>query len=179
MKNNPFRLVISGCLIPICFGSTREYELKKLPRLSRRCLTVGLLNKVNALMSSAKVTDVNTIQNAPASKYFGKKATGTAGAYFDKKQPVAGGAYTFIGKASGITGIYRRGGATGMSVSLKLHEVTHLAYPVGSDLDISLAALLEVRYSPGADLDATATNASKALGRYFESGCNMKNRNRR
>lgn len=66
-----------------------------------------------------------------------------------------------------------------MSDGLRTHETAHLAYPIGADLDISLAALLGVIYPPGKTKKDTAQNASDALSAYFNSRCSMKNRSRR
>lgn len=141
---------------------------------------VGLLGKVQALFNTP-IIDVNTIQNRPASQYFGTQGTAglTAGQYFDQIQPNAGGAFTFIAGSSGITGIYRRGGGAGMPDQLRTHEVAHRAYPVGSNLDVSLAALLGVIYPAGKTRKETEQNASAALSAYFSSDCSMKNRSRR
>lgn len=112
--------------------------------------------------------DVNTIEDEDASKYFGSEATGTAGTFFDNFTHAA---HTFIGRKSGKTGIYSRGGRDGMAISVRLHELAHLSFPYGRNLDISLANKLRVKYKKGKNGKETGANATKALSTYFNGGC--------
>ena len=66
-----------------------------------------------------------------------------------------------------------------MPITLQMHEATHLAYQVGDNLEVSLAALLGVKYHVGKTKKDTGKNAGDALSSYFNSGCYMTNRNRR
>ncbi len=148
------------------------------PECEKDLAKVNRLGKVKALMKSP-VVDVNLIKDKLASTYFGKQNTPTLSVeeYFKKAQPSLTGALTVIFQGKGA--IYQRGGEAGMSPKLKLHEVSHLAYPVGPDLDVSLADLLGVKYHMGLNAEQTGRNASHALSTYFNSDCFTRNITRR
>jgi hypothetical protein len=99
----------------------------------------GLLGKVTSLANTAQVYDVNSLQDARGSTYVDGLARGreTLGKWFDRTTP-SRGAHTVVRVPA--TGIYIRGGegAFAGNLYLELHEMTHLAYPVGRDLDASL-----------------------------------------
>jgi hypothetical protein len=131
----------------------------------------NVLGKLSKLADTTVFYDVNISQNAPASKFFGPKAVGTLGQFFDSHTP-QGGAYTAVRVPK--PGIYTRGGpatfAGEAGLYLELHEMTHEAYPVGTDLDASLGARLglAIRGLPGGGKE----NWSQAVSRFFNSKCN-------
>ena len=135
--------------------------------VSENCVKVlknkGLWNKILKADKNATFFDVDKIQDQPASKYFGSKGTKglTVGQYFDR---LGHDAFAFVRGSGGITGIYSRGGEDSLSPNLRLHEVSHLAYPVGSDLDISLARKLGLQVNKG-------QSASSAISNYFKNDC--------
>lgn len=135
--------------------------------VSENCVKVlkakGLWDKILKTDKSAKFFDVDKIQDEAASKYFGSKGTKglTVGQYFDK---LGHDAFAFVRGSSGITGIYSRGGKDSLSPNLRLHEVSHLAYPVGSNLDTSLASKLGLQVNKG-------QTASNAISNYFKNDC--------
>jgi RHS repeat-associated protein len=130
-----------------------------------------LWEKILKAEKSTKFYDVDKIQNQKAEKYFGKNKTTkglTVGDFYDNLDV---NAYAFIagavaGKPDGKTGIYSRGGENGLKPTVKLHELAHLAYQVGRNLDISLAKKLGL--NPSAK---TGLAASIALNDYFDNGC--------
>jgi RHS repeat-associated protein len=144
-----------------------------LQTMSRDCKEAlkrvpGVLGKLAMLANTAQIYDVNKIQSEPASRYFGAGAgRQTVGQYFERKAP-PGGALTVVGVPR--PGIYVRGGESAFATGeggmyFLLHEMTHLAYPRGGDLDASLGRQLGVvrRRLPGGDRETW----SQAVSRFF------------
>lgn len=129
---------------------------------------VGLLGTVSNLANTAQVYDVNNLQNARASTYVDGLAIGreTLGQWFDRETP-KGGANTVVRVPH--AGIYIRGGESAFvgHMYLKLHEMTHLAYPVGRNLDASLGSKLGLTKGPN-------ESWSDAVSRFFSSQCTKK-----
>lgn len=126
----------------------------------------GLLGRVTSLANTAQVYDVNNLQNARASRYVDGLARGreTLGQWFDRTTP-SGGAHTVVRVPR--PGIYIRGGESAFVGRdyFKLHEMTHLAYPRGTNLDASLAGALGV-------VRRGSETWSQAVSRYFSNTCN-------
>lgn len=139
----------------------------------------GLLKKVESRWNTAKIYDVDKIQDQKGQDYFGKRAAGmTVGEYFDRRAGTdPGDAFVYTswatGKATarGRPGIYARGGEVGMGDDVRTHETAHLAWPRGRDLDISLAAKLKVPYEKTKDAKQNGENASNALSEFFRNDC--------
>ncbi|MFN2533002.1 MAG: S8 family serine peptidase [Pyrinomonadaceae bacterium] len=128
----------------------------------------GLLGTVSNLANTAQVYDVNNLQNARASTYVNGLARGreTLGQWFDRNTR-SGGANTVVHVPH--SGVYVRGGESAFAghMYLELHEMTHLAYPVGRDLDASLGRKLVL--TKGAN-----ESWSDAVSRFFSSQCTKK-----
>ncbi|HZE71872.1 MAG TPA: hypothetical protein VE135_20375 [Pyrinomonadaceae bacterium] len=129
---------------------------------------VGLLGKVTSLANTAQVYDVNSLQNARGSTYVDGLARGreTLGQWFDRTTQ-SGGAHTTVRVPH--VGIYIRGGESAFAgnLYLELHEMTHLAYPIGRNLDASLGSKLGL--TKGA-----SESWSDAVSRFFNSQCTKK-----
>jgi RHS repeat-associated protein len=128
----------------------------------------GLLGKVTNLANTAQVYDVNSLQNAGASKYVDglAKRGETLGQWFNRTTS-SGGAHTAVRVPR--AGIYISGGESAFAgnLYLELHEMTHLAYPVGRDLDATLGRKLGL--TKGAN-----ESWSDAVSRFFNSQCTKK-----
>jgi hypothetical protein len=120
--------------------------------MSQNCIEalnqVGLLGFVDAMANSLKIFDINTIASQLALNYVGPQAGNQAiGSYFSNL-PVDL-ARTIVNVPQ--PGIYVRGGASrfdgGDNMYWLLHEASHLAYPNGKQLDISLAKKLSIPYT--------------------------------
>jgi len=151
-------------------GSSSVGQVSIPPKCAEALKKIGLFKKTQDALKNDEIIDVDKIQNARGSDYFGARAGDlTVGQYFDS-QTRAGQAYTYRaatqnGRSIGQSGTYRRGGVSGMTSALQIHEALHRVQPKTSDLDVSLAKLLKVDTSG-------FSNASDALDNYFENGCN-------
>lgn len=129
---------------------------------------IGVLRKLPNLANTARFYDVNTLETASASRYVGARAgRQTLGQYFDSRGYTA---FTVTGGRH--SGIYTRGGISTFSggesgLYFLLHEMSHLAYPRGRDLDASLGTALGLTRGAG-------ERWSNAVSRFFNSGCTQK-----
>ncbi|MBX7173975.1 MAG: hypothetical protein K1X72_23595 [Pyrinomonadaceae bacterium] len=136
---------------------------------------IGVWKNVQKLMKTARLYDVDKIQNKPASQYFhyGQKGQ-TVGQYFDSQ---GGDAFAARG-GKNKTGIYYRSSNTNLNQDtyLKLHEVTHLAFPKtlpqgkNTDLDEALARKIGLERQHG--IGGFQESWSDAVSRYFNNKCN-------
>ena len=121
------------------------------------------LNTLRKLADTAKLFDVDKLGSQKASKFVGKLGGKlTLGDYFDSRNQAA-----LTVTAAPRTGIYFRSSQTSFvnDMYLFLHEMMHLAFPRGQDLDVSLAKQLQITPRAG-------EKETQALSRYFNSGCN-------
>ncbi|HKZ81154.1 MAG TPA: RHS repeat-associated core domain-containing protein, partial [Pyrinomonadaceae bacterium] len=169
VENNPMLFADPNGLCP---QNPRRDFTNFLQTMSQDCkdalIKAGLLRRVISLANTAQVYDVNSIQNALASRYVDGLARRreTLGQWFDRTTP-SGGAHTAVRVPR--SGIYIRGGESAFAgnLYLELHEFTHLAYPRGRDLDASLGRRLGLTKGPN-------ESWSDAVTRFFNSKCTQK-----
>ncbi len=142
-----------------------------LENMSQDCIDalnqVGLLGIVDAMANSLQIYDVSAIAGQLAQTYLDglAGANETVGTFFAGM--LYNQAQTFVNVP--MPGIYVSGGAGrfdgGDNMYWLLHEASHLAYPKGPQLDVSLAGLLHVPYTDGSG------GASQSLSNYFNNHC--------
>jgi hypothetical protein len=148
--------------------------------ISQDCINalkkLGVWDRVQNLLKTEKLYDVDTIQNEPASHYFANLAAKglDVGTYFDSLHRDA---YTVRGKGN-KTGIYYRSSNVNLpsEPDLRLHETTHLAYPTvlpagqTTYLDEILAKALNLEQQAGL-FGRNKESWSDAVSRYFNNKC--------
>ena len=140
---------------------------------------IKALKRVKKLLKNPPLVDVDKVQNEKASKYFGSGVKGTIGDAFDNLIPGGKGAVT--NRSNKREEILYRSSKLDFDkqFALKLHEVTHLAYPKSLDpkkgkIDLDDALLNRLELLPkvmSINPNAPVETSSERLSRYFQENC--------